>query len=116
MPAVADKKILTGVKSTYYSGVGRAARLGGRMFIVHYSKSPRGISSLIKGLRVPMTLSNIQDSISDLSDHDYRKLKKWMLEEEDFDREIDKAATTGKLDVLVGEAKAAEAEGLLREL
>ena len=72
--------------------------------------------SLLEGIHTPMILSKIQDSISDLSARDYRALKEWMQEEEDFDREIDAAVTSGKLDVLAAEVETAEAQGSLSEL
>ena len=61
-------------------------------------------------------LSLIQEAISKLSEEDYRKLKEWMKEEEDWDREIEEAVKSGALDFLVDEVEEGKAKGLLTEL
>ena len=61
-------------------------------------------------------LSLIQEAISNLSEEDYRKLKEWMEEEEDWDREIEEAAKSGALDFLIDRVEEAKAKGLLTEL
>ena len=58
----------------------------------------------------------IQEAISKLSEEDYRKLKEWMEEEEDWDREIEEAVKSGALDFLVDEVAEDKAKGLLTEL
>ena len=60
--------------------------------------------------------SLIQEAISKLSEGDYRKLKEWMEEEEDGDREIEDAAESGALDFLIDEVNDAKAKGVLSEL
>ena len=61
-------------------------------------------------------LSLIWEAIGNLSEEDYRKLRKWMEEDEEWDREMEEAAESGALDFLIDEVNEAKAKGLLREL
>ena len=63
---------------------------------------------------VGIELLFVQQSISSLCEEDYRKLKEWMEEEEDWDREMEQAAKSGALDFLIDEVEEAKAKGLLR--
>ena len=76
--------------------------------------SEQGAVKEIEGDSVELSL--IWEAIGNLSEEDYRKLKKWMEEEDEWDREMEEAAESGVLDFLIDEVDEAEAKGLLREL
>ena len=61
-------------------------------------------------------LSLIQQAILNLSEEDYRRLREWIEEEEEWDSEMEQAAESGALDFLIDEVNDAKAKGLLSEL
>ena len=76
--------------------------------------SEQGAVKEVEGDSVELSL--IWEAIGNLSEEDYRKLKKWMEEEDEWDREMEEAAESGVLDFLIDEVDEAKAKGLLREL
>ena len=63
-------------------------------------------------------LERIQDEIEALSHKDYVRLRKWFAEKdwEEWDKQIETDANSGRLDFLVEEAMAEKAKGNLKEL
>ena len=76
--------------------------------------SEQGAVNEVKGDSAELSL--IWEAIGNLSEEDYRKLRKWMEEEEEWDREMEAAAESGALDFLIDEVNEAKAKGLLRKL
>ena len=76
--------------------------------------SEQGAVNEVRGDNVELSL--IWEAIGNLSEEDYRKLRKWMEEEEEWDREMEETAESGALDFLIDEVNEAKAKGLLREL
>ena len=76
--------------------------------------SEQGAVNEVEGDSVELSL--IWEAIGNLSEEDYRKLKKWMEEEEEWDREMEEAAESGALDFLIDEVNEAKTKGLLRKL
>lgn len=64
------------------------------------------------------TLEEIQSAISSLSSEDYARLLQWFTDRdwEQWDRQIEEDAASGKLDFLVEEAMNEKAQGRLQEL
>ena len=64
------------------------------------------------------SIPEIQQSILDLSETDFAELRKWFsdLDWEQWDRQIEADAESGKLDFLIDEARDAEAKNLLEDL
>ena len=64
------------------------------------------------------TVPEIQQAIMSLSKAEYAKLFRWLLDQdwEEWDREIEADAESGKLDFLAAEALEAKRQGTLREL
>jgi hypothetical protein len=63
-------------------------------------------------------VEEIQSAIVSLSQEEYAHLRQWFAQRdwEQWDREIEEDAASGKLDFLVDEAVAERAEGRLQEL
>lgn len=63
-------------------------------------------------------VEEIQSAIVSLSPEDYTRLRQWFAERdwEQWDREIEQDAASGKLDFLIDEAVAEKAQGRLQEL
>lgn len=63
-------------------------------------------------------LERIQAEIAALSHKDYVRLRKWFAEKdwEEWDKQIETDANSGRLDFLVEEAMAEKAKGNLKEL
>ncbi len=76
--------------------------------------SEQGTVNEVEGDNIELSL--IWEAIGNLAEEDYRKLRKWMEEEEEWDREMEEAAESGALDFLIEEVNEAKAKGLLREL
>jgi hypothetical protein len=76
--------------------------------------SEQGAVNEVEGDNVELSL--IWEAIGNLAEEDYRKLRKWMEEEEEWDREMQEAAEGGALDFLIDEVNEAKAKELLREL
>ena len=76
--------------------------------------SEQGTVNEVEGDNVELSL--IWEAIGNLAEEDYRKLRKWMEEDEEWDREMEEAAESGALDFLIDEVNEAKAKGLLREL
>ena len=76
--------------------------------------SEKGTVNEVEGDNVELSL--IWEAIGNLAEEDYRKLRKWMEEEEEWDREMEEVAESGALDFLIEEVNEAKAKGLLREL
>ena len=64
------------------------------------------------------TLEEIQSAIASLSSEDYTRLRQWFADRdwEQWDRQIEKDATSGKLDFLIEEAMDEKAQRRLQEL
>ncbi len=64
------------------------------------------------------TLEEIQSAISSLSSEDYARLRQWFADRdwEQWDRQIEEDAASGKLDFLIEEAMDEKAQGRLQEL
>ena len=64
------------------------------------------------------TVEKIQSEIKSLSPEEYAHLRQWFFERdwEQWDRQIERDAEAGKLDFLIEEAFAEEAQGQLKEL
>jgi hypothetical protein len=64
------------------------------------------------------TVEKIQSEIKSLSPEEYAHLRLWFFERdwEQWDRQIEEDAESGKLDFLVEEAFAEKAQGRLKEL
>lgn len=69
--------------------------------------SEQGAVNEVEGDSVELSL--IWEAIGNLSEEDYRKLRKWMEEEEEWDREMEEAAESGALDFLIDEVNEAKA-------
>ena len=76
--------------------------------------SEQGTVNEVEGDNIELSL--IWEAIGNLAEEDYRKLRKWMEEEEEWDREMEEAPESGALDFLIEEVNEAKAKGLLREL
>ena len=65
-----------------------------------------------------ITLEKIQSDIESLSPSKYADLRSWFFERdrEQWDRQIERDAESGKLDFLIEEAFAEKAQGQLGEL
>ncbi len=63
-------------------------------------------------------VQEIENTILSLPRKEYEELRRWFLERDwdEWDREIEEGARTGKLDFLVREAAEAKRKGKLREL
>jgi hypothetical protein len=63
-------------------------------------------------------VEEIQSAIVSLSPEDYARLRQWFVERdwEQWDREIEEDAASGKLDFLLDEATAEKAQRRLRDL
>ena len=63
-------------------------------------------------------IQEIESTILSLPKSEYEELRSWFLERDwdEWDREIEEDARTGKLDFLVREAADAKRKGRLREL
>jgi hypothetical protein len=63
-------------------------------------------------------LENIQAAIESLSEEEYSRLREWFVEKdwEQWDREIEVDAQSGKLDFLVKEALQEKSKGRLTDL
>ncbi len=64
------------------------------------------------------TISELQEAILGLSEDDYSKLRRWLLDQdwELWEREFDEDVRAGKLDALASEALEAKARGDLKDL
>ena len=64
------------------------------------------------------TVSEIQEAVLALSDVEFAKLRRWLLDEDwdRWDRQIEEDVKAGKLDFLRVEALEAKAKGELRDL
>lgn len=64
------------------------------------------------------TVEEIKSAISALSEEDYIHLRKWFSEKdcEQWDEEIERDSSSGKLDFLMEEAVAEKNQGRLRKL
>ena len=64
------------------------------------------------------TVSELQEAILGLSEDDYSRLRRWLLDRdwEQWEREFDEDARAGKLDTLADEALKAKARGYLKDL
>ena len=64
------------------------------------------------------TISELQEAILGLSEDDYSKLRRWLLDQdwELWEREFDEDVRTGRLDALASEALEAKARGDLKDL
>lgn len=64
------------------------------------------------------TISELQEAILGLSEDDYSKLRRWLLDQdwELWEREFDEDVRAGKLDALASEALEAKAKGDLKDL
>ena len=64
------------------------------------------------------TIPEIQQAIMNLSEADYTKLCRWVLDHdwERWEREFDEDAKAGKLNALAAEALEAKARGELKDL
>ncbi len=64
------------------------------------------------------TVPEIQQAIMNLSEADYTKLCRWVLDQdwERWEREFDEDVKAGKLDALAAEALEAKARGELKDL
>lgn len=66
-----------------------------------------------------MTLTEIEDAITALSDEDRAALRAWLEQEaaeDEWDEQIARDAAAGKLDRFIEEARAEHRAGLTREL
>lgn len=63
-------------------------------------------------------LQKVQVAIESLSSEEFSQLRRWLSERdwEQWDREIERDAVSGKLDFLVEEALSEKSKGQLREL
>jgi hypothetical protein len=63
-------------------------------------------------------VEEIQSAIVSLSPEEYARLRQWFAERdwEQWDREIEEDAASGKLDFLIDEAVAEKAQGRLQDL
>lgn len=63
-------------------------------------------------------IEHIQAEIEALSEEDFARLRKWFAERDwqRWDEQLEADVAAGKLDVLLEEAKAAKAQGNLRDL
>jgi hypothetical protein len=63
-------------------------------------------------------VEEIQSAIVSLSPEDFARLRQWFAERdwEQWDREIEEDAASGKLDFLIDEAVAEKAQGRLQDL
>ena len=64
------------------------------------------------------TVSELQEAILGLSEADYSKLRRWLLDQdwERWEREFDEDVRAGKLDDLAAEALEAKVRGDLKDL
>ena len=64
------------------------------------------------------TVEKIQSEIKSLSPEEYALLRQWFFEKdwEQWDRQIESDAESGRLDFLIEEAFAEKAQGQLKEL
>jgi hypothetical protein len=64
------------------------------------------------------TVEEIQSEIESLPHRDYIRLMRWIHQKDwqDWDKELDKDASSGKLDFLIEEALDEKKKGKLREL
>ena len=64
------------------------------------------------------TVSELQEAILGLSEADYSKLRRWLLDQdwEQWEREFDEDVRAGKLDDLAAEALEAKVRGDLKDL
>ena len=64
------------------------------------------------------TVSELQEAILGLSEADYSKLRRWLLDQdwERWEREFDEDVRAGKLDSLAAEALESKARGDLKDL
>ena len=60
----------------------------------------------------------IQSAIAALAPEEYARLREWFIERdwEEWDKQIEEDAQSGKLDFLIAEATAEKAQGQLRDL
>ncbi len=63
-------------------------------------------------------VEDIKHAIENLSDEEYRQIRNWLLEKDwaNWDEEIERDSSEGKLDFLVEQAKKAKREGRLKSL
>lgn len=64
------------------------------------------------------TVSELQEAILGLSEADYSRLRRWLLDQdwELWEREFNEDVKTGKFDALASEALEAKARGDLKDL
>ncbi len=64
------------------------------------------------------TVSELQEAILGLSETDYSRLRRWLLDQdwELWEREFDEDVKAGKFDALASEALEAKARGDLKDL
>ena len=60
----------------------------------------------------------VQAAIASLTPEEYRRLREWFIERdwEQWDKQIEEDAQSGRLDFLIAEAMAEKAQGHLRDL
>ena len=65
-----------------------------------------------------MKVEQLQTEIEALPDKDFARLRKWFAERdwEQWDRQLEADVAAGKLDFMIEEAKAAKAQGKLRDI
>lgn len=70
------------------------------------------------GVTCMAQIEHIQAEIEALSEEDFARLRKWFAERDwqRWDEQLEADVAAGKLDVLLEEAKAAKAQGNLRDL
>lgn len=65
-----------------------------------------------------MSIEQLQTEIETLSEEEFAQLRRWFAEKdwERWDQQIESDAASGKLDLLINEARAAKQQQSLREL
>jgi len=72
----------------------------------------------IKEVIIVSSVEAIQSAIASLAPEEYARLREWFIERdwEQWDKQIEADAQSGKLDFLIAEAMAEKAQGQLRDL
>jgi hypothetical protein len=61
------------------------------------------------------TVEEIENAIGRLNREDYARLIEWLQEQQEWDKQMDRDAASGRLDFLREEARSDRDAGLLRE-
>jgi hypothetical protein len=61
------------------------------------------------------TVEEIENAIGSLNREDYLRLIEWLREQQEWDKQMDRDAASGRLDFLREEARSDRDAGLLRE-